>query len=642
MFDKHLLNASPAAARLCLFIIAGFSISRAIIATQIVSAGWRDAAADYAMAFLLGVIGDGLVAIMLTTVAVSIAGWTRHWRPARIIGHGVVIGFLFIMIFAFVAEVFFWNEYSERFNGIAVYYLLFPREVIGNLEESFNLSYYLPLVSIAALAIWWPNRAMLGDFLQRPTEHPGWAWRFLRLGRVLVILALVVLMINALPDRTSSNREIDLLAKNSLVTMAAAALTNDTNYAGSYPTMPIADAIPILRRIVAQDNTAFLDGAENRHGILRRVDNGAAAKHLNIVLVIEETYGSVFVDSLDNQLGVSISPDLDRLAKDGLMFSNIYASGDRTVRGLEATATSFAPIPGIATARRPGADGMYSLPHLLKQFGYGTAVLYGGNISFDNMGRFWEGIGFERVWGESDIRHDSFSTIWGVSDEDLFTEALRRMDEETAKDKPLLLTLMTVSNHRPYKFPESVIKWDHGMGRIQNTARYAQWAFVDFVNRARKKPWFADTVFIFVADHGTKVNGAAAVPVHSFRIPLLFYAPGHIKPGRIETLGAQIDLIPTLMGLLGISYDSPFFGVDLRRVKKGKGRIAIAHNFSIAYGRPGHIVVLEPNRTVKGYRFTPGVPGLRPETPEPAILDEAIAQTQEAHGMFYAGAYHWR
>ena len=165
---------------------------------------------------------------------------------------------------------------------------------------------------------------------------------------------------------------------------------------------------------------------------------------------------------------------------------------------------------------------------------------------------------------------------------------------------------------------------------------------MDFVNRARKKPWFADTVFIFVADHGTKVNGAAAVPVHSFRIPLLFYAPGHIKPGRIETLGAQIDLIPTLMGLLGISYDSPFFGVDLRRVKKGKGRIAIAHNFSIAYGRPGHIVVLEPNRTVKGYRFTPGVPGLRPETPEPAILDEAIAQTQEAHGMFYAGAYHWR
>jgi phosphoglycerol transferase MdoB-like AlkP superfamily enzyme len=160
------------------------------------------------------------------------------------------------------------------------------------------------------------------------------------------------------------------------------------------------------------------------------------------------------------------------------------------------------------------------------------------------------------------------------------------MDEETAKSKPVLLTLMTVSNHRPYKFPQTVVKWDERMGRIQNTTRYAQWAFVDFIERARQKPWFAETVFVFVGGSGTKVNGAAVIPVHSFRIPLLFYAPKYIKPGRNETLGAQIDLTPTLPGLLGISYDNPFFGVDLRRVKKGQGRITIAHNFSIAYGRP--------------------------------------------------------
>jgi phosphoglycerol transferase MdoB-like AlkP superfamily enzyme len=216
------------------------------------------------------------------------------------------------------------------------------------------------------------------------------------------------------------------------------------------------------------------------------------------------------------------------------------------------------------------------------------------------------------------------------------------MDEETAGGQPVLLTLMTVSNHRPYKFPNMEATWDDGMGRIQNTARYAQWAFVDFVNQARAKQWFNDTVFVFIADHGVKINGAAAVPVHSFRIPMLFYAPAHIKPGRNDTLGAQIDFIPTLMGLLGIDYDSPFFGVDLRRVEKGKGRIAIAHNFSIAYGRPGHLVVLEPNGAVEGYRFTPGQPILAPETPKPSLLNEAIAQTQEAHRMFYSGGYHWK
>ena len=145
------------------------------------------------------------------------------------------------------------------------------------------------------------------------------------------------------------------------------------------------------------------------------------------------------------------------------------------------------------------------------------------------------------------------------------------MDEETATGKPVLLTLMTVSNHRPYKFPETHVKWDDSIGRIQNTARYAQWAFVDFVNRARSKPWFDDTVFVFVADHSVKINGAARIPVHSFRIPILFYSPKHIAPGRNDTLGAQIDLFPTLLGMLGFSYDSPFFGIDLMRVPKGWG-----------------------------------------------------------------------
>ena len=258
------------------------------------------------------------------------------------------------------------------------------------------------------------------------------------------------------------------------------------------------------------------------------------------------------------------------------------------------------------------------------------------------MATFWRGIGFDHVWGETDVRHESFTTTWGVSDEDLVSEALLRMDEQTADKKPFLLTMMTVSNHRPYKFPQTNVKWDTNLGRIQNTARYAQWAFVDFINRAREKPWFDNTIFIFIGDHGVKVNGAARVPVHSFRIPMFLYGPKYINPSRNDTLGGQIDLIPTLLGLLGISYDSPFFGMDLMRVPEGGGRIAVAHNFSIAYGRRGHLVVLEPNSEVQGYKFNPGDPNMEPEITSPEILSEAIAQTQIAHQMFYAKKYHWK
>lgn len=628
-----------AAFRVWLIAVIGFTAVRVVIATRITSLSFADAPLDFAGSFAFGLVADGLTAVFLALAAYLIVGWMGRWKTTRVLGHGLLIGLLTAMIFGFVAEVFFWDEFSSRFNGIAVYYIMFPREVVGNLRESFPLEIYLPIIAMVGIGIWVFNRRIFAAALGAGRARGS---RLLRLARFALAVAVPLLLIRALPTSLADNRELDQLARNGLDTMAAAAMTNDADYDGVYATIPEAEAEPVVRAILAQDNTTFLPAAGKQPITLRHVDNGSSPKKLNIVMVTEESFGSIFVDSLDNDLGKPISPDLDALAKDGLLFTNIYAQGDRTVRGLEATETAFAPIPGIATTRRPGSQGMDSLPHLLKSFGYTTGVLYGGVATFDNMGDFWSGIGFDHVWDERDIRHDSFSTIWGVSDEDLFTEALRRMDEETATGKPALLTLMTVSNHRPYKFPETHVKWDDGLGKIQNTARYAQWAFVDFVNRARGKPWFDDTVFVFVADHSVKINGAARVPVHSFRIPILFYAPKHIAPGRNDTLGAQIDLFPTLLGLLGFSYDSPFFGIDLLRVPQGGGRIAIAHNFSIAYGRRGHVVVLEPNGKVEGYAFHPGDPRMPPETPDPVILKEAIAQTMTAHRMFYGGRYHWK
>ena len=553
-------------------------------------------------------------------------------------GHLLFILIASIIAFGWVAEVFFWEEFSSRFNGIAVFYLVFPREVIGNLEESFHVSRYLPLFALGAAAFWYLVRARVAETV---AHRNGKGTRIRRFGLNLGVASAALLILYLEPGTLAANRELDQYAKNGLQTMVTAALTNDEAYQGVYPGLPEETAVKVLRNIVAQDNSTFVN-APGMPPTWRRVVNGPQEKRLNIVMVTEESYGSEFVDSLDNTSPARLSPDLDRLAKDGMMFTNIYAQGDRTVRGLEATETGFAPIPGISTARRAGSKDMLSLPRLLNGKGYETGVLYGGLNSFDNMGKFWKGIDYTHVWDQRDIRHEAFKTIWGVSDGDLFTEALLRMDEMTANGKPAFLTMMTVSNHRPYEFPQTHVKWDDRIGRVQNTARYAQWAFVDFVEQARQKPWFKDTVFVFVADHNVKVNGAARIPVHSFRIPMLFYAPEHIEAKRIDTLGAQIDLIPTLLGLLGFSYDSPFFGIDLLRVPKGGGRIAIAHNFSVAFGRPGHVVVLEPNGATVGYGFTPGVENMRPEPPDPTTLEMAIAQTQEAHRAFYAGRYHKR
>lgn len=626
---------------LALFALTGFTLVRLIIATRIESLPFAKAPWAYLGAGVLGFLNDiAVVAILAMLLRGPFALFSRlgarKW--ARIAGHGFFILMAGIIAFGWVAEIFFWEEFSSRFNGIAVFYLIFPREVIGNIEESFHVSRYLPLFALGAVAFWWLVRARVAETV---AFRDGKGTRLKRFALVLGTVAVAATALYLEPGTVARNREIDQLARNGLQTMVAAALTNDAEYEGVFPGMPADEAVARLRRMVAQDNATFID-APGMPPVWRRVTNGPVEKKLNIVMVTEESFGSMFVDSLDNSSGVRLTPDLDRLAAEGMLFTNIYAQGDRTVRGLEATETGFAPIPGIATARRPGAEGMLSLPRLLNGKGYETGVLYGGLNSFDNMGAFWKGIDYTHVWDQRDIRHESFTTVWGVSDGDLFTEALLRMDEMTAAGKPAFLTMMTVSNHRPYEFPQTHVKWDDGIGRIQNTVRYAQWAFADFVERARAKPWFKDTVFVFVADHNVKVNGAAQVPVNSFRIPMLFYSPAHVPARRVDTLGAQIDLIPTLLGLLGFSYDSPFFGLDLMRVPEGGGRFAIAHNFSIAFGRRGHLVVLNPNGETRGYEFAPDAKTLPPEKPDAETLAMAIAQTQEAHRAFYGRRYHWR
>ena len=557
---------------------------------------------------------------------------------AHLLGYALVTA----LVFGAVAELFFWNEFDSRFNGIAVNYLIFPKEVVGNIGESFDLSLYLPLVLAAGGCLYLLVRPALAAAIATPLSGRR-RLALAGIGALALLLPLPVLRHG--PVVLGHDREVAQVADNGLRSLVQAFLTNDTDYDGLYPTIDERTAVRTLQAAVAQDNTRFLrpgdPGPTGGRSLWRHVDNGNRPKRPNIVLVIEESFGSTYLDGLDNRRAYPVSPELARLAQDGLLFTNIYATGDRTVRGLEALLTSFTPIPGISTARRSGSEGMNSLPFLLKQHGYHTSFLYAGQAEFDNMGHFWSTTGFDEVLDQSDIADQGFSTVWGVADEYLFTEALGRLDRSTASNQPVFMGMLTVSNHRPYTFPEGQLRVDPAMGAKENAAHYAAWAFTDFIERARSHPWFKDTVFVFVGDHGPRVAGAAQVPVERFRVPLLFYAPDLVAPGRDATLGSSLDMAPTLLGLLGWSYDSPFFGLDLRHVPPGEGRVAMAHNYSVAYGRHGQLVVLGPQQDLTGYRLTSGPEPLgKAVPPDPALATEAIAVTQTAHRMFYGHQYH--
>jgi len=373
-----------------------------------------------------------------------------------------------------------------------------------------------------------------------------------------------------------------------------------------------------------------------------RIVQGHGARRLNVVLVIEESFGMTYIDGYRarDRHGMT-APQMQKLLKQGLYLSNIYATGNRTVRGLEAILTSFPPIPGISTSRRAGSAGMNSLPLALRALGYRTAMLYGGRALFDNMGAYWRGIGFDEVLDEADIHDEGFSTIWGAADEYLFTEAMARLDRMTEGGSPAFLTMLTVSNHRPYTFPEGRIDRPVAEKRNENSAAYADWAFADFLKRAKSHRWFDDTIFVFVGDHGPRVNGSPVVPVASYRVPILYYAPRHIAPREVRTLGSSIDLGPTLLGLLGATYRSPFFGRDLLAEPADAGRAMMEHDYAVAYVTGTEIATLIPSHPPRGYRLAKGGRKVvEREGIDPTALRRATALYQTAHRMFYARRYH--
>ncbi|MBI4185380.1 MAG: LTA synthase family protein [Proteobacteria bacterium] len=597
--------------------------------------------AETLRALALGLVNDAAMGVLLGAPFLAgmylVPGLLR--RPVgKAAGHLVFFALLALLVFNLVAETIFWNEFDSRYNSIAVNYLIFPREVVGNIRQSFDLGLLLPPILAAAAALYWPLRRRLSAALAAPLAGGE---RLRALGAGLAAVALTVPALAIESSQHFANRELDEIAANGLHSLFRAALTNDQRYDGLYLAMPEGEALPIVRALVAQDNTRPLAPAGPEAGLWRRVSGSGSPKRLNVVLVIEESFGSTYVDSLDNTRGEAISPRLDRLAREGLLFTNVHATGNRTVRGLEAILTSFPPIPGVATVRRAGADGMNSLPTALKRLGYETAFLYGGRAVFDNMGWFWSHIGFDHVWDQGDIAEDGFTTAWGVADEYLFGEALRRLDQHAGAGRPFFLGLLTVSNHRPYLYPDGRIDKPAARRRKENAATYADWAFGDFIERARGHAWFKDTVFVFIGDHGPRVYGAAIVPVPSYRVPLLFYSPAHLPARRIGVLGSSLDVAPTLLGLLGVDYDSPFFGVDLMRVPEGGGRVVMEHNYAIAYAEGGKVAALVPGLEARGYLMEPGPRELRPAPGvDRETLTKAIALAQTAHHMFYAGAYH--
>ena len=326
----------------------------------------------------------------------------------------------------------------------------------------------------------------------------------------------------------------------------------------------------------------------------------------------------------------NLTPSLDRLAGEGLLFTRLYATGTRTVRGLEALSAGLPPQPGMSVVRWPNVSNLNTLGSTLAARGWTPHFLYGGYGMFDNMNGYFDAQGYQ-VTDRTNFQERlvKFENIWGVADEHLFDQALINLDQEAATGKPFFFHIMTTSNHRPFTYPDGRIDIP-SPGKRAGGVKYADFAVGQFIEMARKKPWFDNTIFVFVADHCASSAGKAKIPVYRYHIPAIVYAPKLVAPQRVDTLASQIDLVPTLLAMLGLEGDDRFVGRDILHTPPAEGRALISTYQNIGYLKGDLLTVLQPKRKIETFRVSADGKEAQQVATDPQLADEAIAYFQGA------------
>ncbi len=548
----------------------------------------------------------------------------------RFVLYGLFLFFISFLLFNAVSEWFFWDEFNTRFNFIAVDYLVYTTEVIGNVRQSYPMEW----ISAAVLTL-----ALISTFLLRSTIRKSSIipTSFKQRSKyVLPYFLFLVLIFNSVSvdlHRFSSNTYANELAGNGLYELFAAYRNNELNYGQFYKGLPQQQAIDLLRREIKTNEASFTNGPNSI--IERQIVNVGAEQKLNVVMISVESFSADFMGIFGNDK--NLTPHLDSLAKHSLLFTNLYATGTRTVRGLEALALCVPPTPGQSIVRRPGNENLFSVGEVFDEKGYVSKYIYGGYGYFDNMNYFFDNNGYDVVdrtaLKDEDIDYEN---IWGVADENLFTLALREIDKSTDQAKPIFAQIMTTSNHRPYTYPEGRIDIPSHTGR-DGAVKYTDYAIGKFIREASKKEWFSNTVFVIVADHCASSAGKTDLPIEKYHIPMLIYSPSHIKPGTMNRLMSQIDIGPTLFGLLNFSYTSKFFGYDIFKLEEGRERAFISTYQKLGYIKNGLMVILSPQKKSEVIALQENILTDNDSIINNQVIKEAISWYQCASYMFNSG-----
>lgn len=538
--------------------------------------------------------------------------------------------YIFLMIVNAISECVFWNEFGVRYNFIAVDYLVYTNEVIGNIMESYPIvPMFLGVFLVAVLICWRLFRRK--DFSE---SGNGGAVPFLATFVIYAVLFAGSFFWLRFSYRNlqSSNNYATELQCNGCWNFLEAYSSSTLEYDRFYQMLPEEEAQGLKLALCGQvpvreeAGSAVRQADQPADAAVRMIRDSVPPVRKNIVMITVESLSADFLAAYGNEDG--ITPNLDTLIEKSLVFDNLYAAGNRSVRGLEALTLCIPPSAGESLIKRPDNAGLFSTGTVLRENGYTTSFIYGGDSYFDNMRAYFSGNGFEIIdkycYPKEDI---TFSNIWGTCDEDSYRVALKEFDKKAESGTPFHAIIFTISNHRPYTFPEGKITYDGEMKSRSAAVKYTDFAIGQFLAEASRRPWFGNTVFIVVADHCASSAGKTSIPVDKYHIPAIVYSPGFIQPRRVEKLCSQIDLMPTIFSLLHFSYDSKFYGRDILAPDYNQ-RAFMATYQDLGYYSDDVLTVLSPVRRIRQFDVRETGPWSHTETPKETPADSLVREAQ--------------
>jgi phosphoglycerol transferase MdoB-like AlkP superfamily enzyme len=523
-----------------------------------------------------------------------------------------------LSLFIGIVELDFYHEFHNRLNSIAYQYLKEDPATVSNmLWNGFPVIRYLLLwimmLAIYAYAVKWISTLT--------TVEPVKSTSFLKRGLIMFLLLLLLIVgarggtVRSGPPLRwgdafhSSHLFANHLALNGTYTFLKALINVSNEVKGKIwlESLPKQEALETTRQMILTDRDTLLKPETNK--ILRhhQPKKTIISQHIkNVVVILMESFIAKYVGAFGHDY--NITPEFDKLTRQGLLFENFFSNGTHTHQGMFATFSCFPNLPGFEylMSQPQGRNAFSGLPALLKREKFNDLYVYNGDFAWDNQGGFFRNQGLSHFIGRSDYINPKFQDrTWGVSDEDMFSRAVEELDK-LDPEQPFFAMLQTLSNHTPYALPKQLpfepLTDFGGYSEHLTAMKYSDWALGEFFNAIKDKPFYQETLFVILGDHGFGVSPQISdIDLLRFHVPLLLIAPGMTREfgNRNTTVATQVDVVPTIVGLLGKPFTHQCWGrniLSLDKSDKGFGVIKPSgSDQTVALLRGDTILVKQPN-----------------------------------------------